>query len=62
MGDGKPMDDTDRQMSDELERRLAVLAVEGREAPQPPFPRTDMIALIAIVVVSMLIGLFVGLS
>lgn len=56
------MDDTDHAVHDELERRLAVIAAEGRDAPQPPFPRTDMIALVAIVVVSMLVGLIVGLG
>lgn len=56
------MDDTDPAVREELERRLAVIAVEHREAPQPPFPRADMIALVAIVVVSMLVGLIVGLS
>lgn len=56
------MDDNDRAVRDELERRLAVLATEHAEAPQPPFPRTDMIALVAIIVVSMVVGLIVGLS
>lgn len=56
------MDHIDHAMGEELERRLAVLAGEGREAPQPPFPRSDMIALVAIVVVSILVGLIVGLS
>jgi hypothetical protein len=56
------MDDTDRAVRDELDRRLAVLAVEHREAPQPPFPRADLIALVAVVVVSMVLGLIVGLG
>ena len=56
------MDDTDRAVRDELERRLAVIEVEERETPRQPFPRADMIALVAMVVVSVVIGLIVGLS
>ena len=56
------MDDTDRAVRDELERRLAVIADEERDAPSPAFPRADMIALVAIVVVSVLLGLIVGLT
>ncbi|RZU34166.1 hypothetical protein [Blastococcus saxobsidens] len=56
------MDDTDRAVRDELERRLAVLAVEEREAPQPAFPRSDMVALVAIVVLSIVLGLIVGIA
>ena len=55
------MDDTDRAVREELDRRLAVLEVEEREAPQPPFPNSDMMALLALVVVSVVIGLIVGL-
>ena len=56
------MDDTDRAVRDELERRLAVIEVEERETPRPPFPRADMIVLVAMVVVSVVIGLIVGLA
>ena len=51
------MDDTDRAVRDELERRLAVIEVEERETPRSPFPRADMLALVAMVV-----GLIVGLA
>ncbi len=56
------MDDTDRAVRQELERRLAVIDVEEREAPQPPLTRGDLIALALIVVVSVVIGLIVGLG
>jgi hypothetical protein len=62
MREGTAMDDTDRAVRDELERRLAVIEVEGRETPQPAFPRSDMIALIAIVVVTIVVGLIVGIA
>ena len=56
------MDDTDRAVREELERRLAVIEVEERETPRPPFPRGDMVVLVAIVVVSIVVGLLVGLG
>ena len=56
------MDDTDRAVRDELERRLAVIEVEERETPRPPFPRADMVVLVAMVVVSVVVGLIVGLT
>ena len=56
------MDDTDRAVREELDRRLAVLEVEERDTPRPAFPTTDMMALIALVVVSVVIGLIVGLA
>ena len=56
------MDDTDRAVREELDRRLAVLEVEERVTPRPPFPTADMMALIALVVVSVVIGLIVGLA
>ena len=56
------MDDTDRAVRDELARRLAVIEVEERETPRPPFPRADLMLLIALVVVSVVIGLLVGIS
>jgi hypothetical protein len=55
------MDDTDRAVRDELERRLAVIEVEERATPRPPFPRADMITLVAMVIVSVVVGLIVGL-
>ena len=55
------MDDTDRAVREELDRRLAVLEVEERETPRPAFPHSDMTALLALVVVSVVIGLIVGL-
>ena len=56
------MDDTDRAVRDELERRLAVIEVEERETPRPPFPRSDMVVLVVMVVVSVVVGLIVGLA
>jgi hypothetical protein len=56
------MDDTDRAVREELERRLAVIDVEERDHPRPPFPRGDTIALVVIVVVSVVVGLIVGLG
>ncbi len=56
------MDDTDRAVREELERRLAVIDAEEREAPQPAFPRSDMVVLVVIVVVSIVVGLIVGLG
>ena len=56
------MDDTDRAVRDELERRLAVIEVEERETSRPPFPRADMLALVAMVVVSIVVGLIVGVA
>ena len=56
------MDDTDRAVREELDRRLAVLEVEERETPRPAFPNSDMVALLALVVVSVVIGLIVGLA
>ncbi|SDY94254.1 hypothetical protein SAMN05660209_04145 [Geodermatophilus africanus] len=56
------MDDTDRAVRDELARRLAVIEVEERETPRPPFPRGDMVVLVAMVVVSVVVGLIVGLA
>jgi hypothetical protein len=56
------MDDTDRAVRDELERRLAVIEVEERETPRPPFPRADMTTLVVMVVVSVVVGLIVGLA
>ncbi len=56
------MDDTDSAVRQELERRLAVIDVEEREAPRPPLPRNDMTILVLIVVVSIVVGLIVGLS
>ena len=55
------MDDTDRAVREELDRRLAVLEVEERETPRPAFPTTDMLILLAIVAVSVVFGLIVGL-
>ncbi len=56
------MDDTDRAVRDELERRLAVIEVEERGTPRPPFPRADMVVLVALVVVSVVVGLIAGLA
>ncbi len=56
------MDETDGAVARELERRLVVLAGEGHEAPQPTFPRPDMVVLVALVVLSVLAGLLVGLG
>ncbi len=56
------MDDNDLAVREELERRLAVIEREDREAPQPSFPRADMVALIALVLVSIVIGLVVGIA
>lgn len=56
------MDDKDHAVRDELERRLAVIEREDREAPQPSFPRADMVALVALVLVSVVIGLLVGIA
>jgi hypothetical protein len=56
------MDDTDRAVRDELDRRLAVIEVEERETPRPPFPRADLLVLVAMVVVSVVVGLIVGLA
>ena len=56
------MDATDRAVRDELDRRLAVIEVEERETRRPPFPRADMLVLVAMVVVSVVVGLIVGLA
>jgi hypothetical protein len=56
------MDDTDRAVREELERRLAVIDVEEREAPRPAFPRADLVALAILVVVSVVVGLIAGLA
>ena len=56
------MDDNDLAVREELERRLAVIEREDREAPRPSFPRADLVLLIALVVVSVVIGLLVGIS
>jgi hypothetical protein len=56
------MDDSERAVRDELDRRLAVIEVEERETPRPPFPRADMVVLVAMVVVSVVVGLIVGLA
>jgi hypothetical protein len=56
------MDDTDRAVREELERRLAVIGVEERETPRPPFPRGDMVVLVVIAVLAVVVGLVVGLG
>jgi hypothetical protein len=56
------MDDSERAVRDELDRRLAVIEVEERETPRPPFPRADLVVLVAMVVVSVVVGLIVGLA
>jgi hypothetical protein len=56
------MDDTDRAVREELARRLAALELEEREQRHPPFPRADMIVLIAIVALSVVLGLVTGLA
>ena len=56
------MDDTDRAVREELDRRLAVLEVEERETPRPPFPTADMVVLLGIVAVSIVVGLIAGLA
>lgn len=56
------MDDNDLAVREELERRLAVIDREDREAPQPAFPRADMLALVLLVVVSVVTGLLVGIA
>ena len=56
------MDDSERAVRDELDRRLAVIEVEERETPRPPFPRADLVVLVAMVVVSVVVGLIVGFA
>ena len=56
------MDDTDRAVREELDRRLAVIEVEEWETTRPPFPRSDMVLLVALVVVSVVVGLIAGLA
>lgn len=56
------MDTDDPQVRRELQRRLDVIAAtETADPARGPLPRADLAALLAIVVVSVLLGLVVGL-
>lgn len=56
------MDTTDPAVKQELARRLQVIETEEVGDPaHDAFPRTDLLALMAIVVLSIIVGLIVGL-
>jgi hypothetical protein len=56
------MDTTDPAVKQELERRLQVIETEEVGDPaHDAFPRADLIALVALVVLSIVVGLIAGL-
>lgn len=55
------MDDNDRAVRGELDRRIAVIEDEEREAPRPAFPKADLVVLALVVVLSVLVGLIAGI-